>query len=105
DIASEMKVALMRGDLDSFATLLSENWENQKRLHPSVTNQQIEELFETAKAAGAIGGKACGAGGGGCLLFYAAPSREHLVRKALEKAGVQVIDFEFASQGLETWRA
>ena len=104
-IACEMKEALMRGDLDSFAKLLAENWENQKRLHPSVTNEQIEKLFAIAKRAGSIGGKACGAGGGGCLLFYARPSREHVVRKALEEAGVQVISFKFAQHGLETWWA
>jgi len=105
DIACEMKEALMHGDLDSFAKLLSENWENQKRLHESVTNEQIEKLFAIAKKSGAVGGKACGAGGGGCLLFYARPNREHVVRKALEEAGVQVISFEFASRGLETWWA
>ena len=102
-IAVEMKEALMAGDLDVFAELLSENWENQKRLHPSVTNDQIEKLFDTAKGAGALGGKACGAGGGGCLLFYAGADCEHLLRKALENAGAQVMDFEFTSQGLETW--
>jgi len=105
DIAVEMKEALMSGDLESFARLLSENWENQKRLHPSVTNEQIEKLFETATAAGALGGKACGAGGGGCVVFYSATDREHVVRKALEGAGVHVIDFEFAPNGLETWWA
>jgi D-glycero-alpha-D-manno-heptose-7-phosphate kinase len=103
-IAHEMKGALMAGDVRRFAELLSENWENQKRLHSSVTNKQIEKLFEIASDAGAIGGKACGAGGGGCLLFCAAPGREHLVRKALENAGAAVIDFDFTQQGLETWR-
>ena len=105
EIACSVKEALMHGQLDRFAELLSENWENQKRLHPSVTNDQIEKLFETARGAGAIGGKACGAGGGGCLLFYATPDREHVLRGALEKAGVQVIDFEFTNRGIETWWA
>ena len=105
DIAREMKDALMRCDLISFAQLLSENWENQKRLHSTVTNEQTENLFEIARNSGAIGGKACGAGGGGCLLFYAAPNREHVLRKALESAGAQVVDFEFTQRGLETWWA
>jgi len=105
DIARETKQALMSGDLDRFAELLSENWENQKRLHPSVTNGQIDRLFEVAMRSGALGGKACGAGGGGCVVFYAAANREHLLRKALEEAGVRVIDFEFASHGLQTWQA
>ncbi len=62
----------MNGDLTTFGELLSENWKNQKRLHSSVTNDEIESLFEVAMANGTIGGKACGAGGG-CLLFYCQP--------------------------------
>ena len=104
-IACEMKQVLMSGDLARFAELLAENWDNQKRLHPSVTNEQIEKLFRVAKDAGAAGGKACGAGGGGCLLFHAEPDREHVLRKALEDEGVQVMDFEFVDRGLETWWA
>ncbi len=64
-----MKNALLKGDLNSFAELLNANWENQKALHPSVTNDQIDRLFNVALSNGALGGKACGAGGGGCLLF------------------------------------
>ena len=72
--------------LFDFARLLTENWENQKRLHSSVTNSQIDELFEIAQKNGTLGGKACGAGGGGCLIFYCTPDKEHLVRKKLEES-------------------
>ncbi len=102
-IAFEMKDALLRGDLGTFGSLLNDNWENQKVLHPSVTNPQIDRIFELIMANGAIGGKACGAGGGGCLLFYAQPDSEHLVRRELEKAGVSIIDFTFDRNGLQTW--
>jgi len=104
-IALEMKNALLREDLKIFGELLNENWKNQKALHHSVTNPQIESIFEIAMANGAIGGKACGAGGGGCLLFYAQPDREHLVRKKLQEANVSVIDFNFEFNGLQTWKA
>lgn len=102
-IAWETKVALLKGELNSFAELLSENWENQKRLHSSVTNSQIDSLFELGLDNGAIGGKACGAGGGGCILFYCYPDKEHIVRKKLEEANVKVIDFNFSHTGLEVW--
>jgi D-glycero-alpha-D-manno-heptose-7-phosphate kinase len=104
-ITWEMKEALLGGDLDSFGQLMSENWQQQKKLHPSVTNEQIEKLFEIAHAQGALGGKAGGAGGGGCLIFYCRPDCEHKVQRALEAEGVEIIDFNFDDLGAQTWRA
>jgi len=103
-IAHEMKAALMMGDVDSFAALLQQNWENQKRLDPAVTNAEIDALFDLALGSGAAGGKATGAGGGGCLLFCAQPDREHELRRALLAQGVQLLDFSFDFHGLQTWR-
>ncbi|HIC93760.1 MAG TPA: GHMP kinase, partial [Anaerolineae bacterium] len=104
-IAVEMRDALLEGDLEAFGALLRENWENQKALHPSVTNPQIERLFAIALAEGAIGGKALGAGGGGCLLFYCRSDREHAVRQALAGAGAQPLSFHFDFKGLQVWTA
>jgi len=103
-IALEMKNMLLKGDLSSFGQLLIENWENQKRLHPSVTNPQIDSLFDMVLNHGAIGGKACGAGGGGCLVFFCLPDKEHLVRRKLEESGVTIINFNFDFQGLQRWK-
>ena len=102
-IAHETKNSLMKGDLGSFGELLGENWENQKRLHSSITNPQIDTLFGISYRNGALGGKASGAGGGGCLLFYCESDKEHIVRKKLEEAGVEVIGFNFDFTGLQTW--
>ena len=102
-IAIGMKNALLKGDLSSFGQMLNENWKNQKRLHPSVTNPQIDSLFDLALENGAIGGKACGAGGGGCLIFWCASDKEHIVRRKLEEAKVDIIDFTFDFDGLRTW--
>lgn len=103
EIAEEMKSVLVTGDVARFGALLQENWENQKRLDASVTTPQIDRLFDAARGAGAIGGKALGAGGGGCVLFLADDNREHEVRKALQGQGVQIIDFNFEDIGLQTW--
>ena len=54
-------------------------------------------------AAGALGGKALGAGGGGCLIFYACTNREGAVRQALIEGGAKVIDFSFDFDGLTLW--
>ncbi|MCD6384799.1 GHMP kinase [Candidatus Sumerlaeota bacterium] len=104
EIAVEMKSALMTGNLGYFADLLDENWSRQKDLDPTVSNTQIDDLFKLAYKSGALGGKALGAGGGGCLLFYCKENKEHLVRRALETAGVQIIDFNFDFDGLQTWQ-
>ena len=102
-LAGDAKRALLIGDVDAVGEILEENWRCQRDLHPSVTNAEIEALYETARRAGALGGKALGAGGGGCLLFLADESAEHGVRRALVDAGAQALDFGVQAQGLLTW--
>ena len=103
DIAQQVKNSLLNGDLGRFGELLSQNWENQKKLDPSVTKPFIDQLFRIALDNGAIGGKALGAGGGGCLLFYCQGDQEGQVCKELQTAGADIIDFNFDFKGLQTW--
>jgi D-glycero-alpha-D-manno-heptose-7-phosphate kinase len=100
-IAFEMREALLSGDVEAFGALLAENWRCQKELHPSITNDAVEALFRVAKGAGAVSGKACGAGGGGCLLFWCQEGAAPRVAGALRDAGAQVIDFALDREGLE----
>lgn len=100
DIAVAMKTTLLDGNVEEFGQLLDQNWLYQKRLDPSVTNEQIEDLFDRARAAGAVAGKACGAGGGGCVLFLAAEGTRSNIVEALEHVGTRVIDFKFEFDGL-----
>lgn len=99
--ALQMRTVLMEGAIEELAELLNENWTHQKALDPSVTNAQIESLFEEAFAAGAIGGKACGAGGGGCLLFCVKEGHQSAVFDALSEAGTRIIPFQFDFTGLQ----
>ncbi len=103
ELAVTVKDALLGGRMASFADLLNRNWACQKRLHPSVTNPTIDKIFQAAMENGALGGKACGAGGGGCVLFYCRPEREHQVRRALKDQGATLIDFNIDFFGAETW--
>lgn len=104
-IARRTKDQLVAGDCEGVADLLTENWACQKALHPSVTNPELDGLFELALRSGARGGKACGAGGGGCVLFLAEPDREHTLRRAIEKLhGVTILPIMFQDTGLSTCR-
>jgi D-glycero-alpha-D-manno-heptose-7-phosphate kinase len=99
-LAGEMKHALLASDLAAFAQLLNDNWSHQKSLHPSVTTQRLDEIFELARNNGAQGGKACGAGGGGCLLFLTEEGQAERLRAALKDRRLQLIDFDFDDYGV-----
>ena len=100
----EMKNALLQGKLTLFGELLSASWLQKKHMADRITNPRIDALYDEAIAAGALGGKLLGAGGGGYLLVYAPFTRKHLVAKRLEAAGGQLVDFNFEYQGAVTWR-
>ncbi len=96
-----MRDALAGSDFGGVRHVLNENWTQQKRLHPSVTNSAVEAIFDLAMRSGASAGKACGAGGGGALVFYASSDGDAMsLRRALGGAGVTVIDSAFTFEGL-----
>lgn len=98
--AMRMRTALIEERIEEFGELIGDSWKNQKALDDSVTNAQIEELFDITKKAGGVFGKACGAGGGGCLLFFSEQGKRESVEQALKAAGVRVIPFKFEFKGL-----
>lgn len=96
-----MRDAIAGSDFGGIKHVLNENWRQQKRLHASVTNEAVESIFEVAMRSGASAGKACGAGGGGALLFYASSEGDALrLKRALRDAGIAVIEFAFEFEGL-----
>lgn len=98
EIALEMKKLLIEGkDLRRFGELLNEEWINKKSLVGGITNQTIDEYYDKALAAGAIGGKLSGAGGGGFFLLYCEEYNQQRVRNALSE--VKEVRFSFESQG------
>ncbi|MGD9498542.1 MAG: hypothetical protein AB7Y46_19770 [Armatimonadota bacterium] len=101
--AERMRLALLEGRLDALGGLLSEVWALHKGLHPDVTNERIEELYQLAVSAGASGGRVCGAGGGGTLVFYCPPPADYRVASALTEAGAQVFDVAIDTWGLMVW--
>jgi len=70
--------------IESFGRLLHESWKLKRSLSSRVTTDVIDEIYDTAIKAGALGGKLCGAGGGGFMLLFVLPRKQRMVRKALK---------------------
>ncbi|HEY2740364.1 MAG TPA: hypothetical protein VGK45_18275, partial [Thermoanaerobaculia bacterium] len=83
--------ALETGDLACAGALMGREWSFRRRLAAGISTPLLEALVAAADTAGAWGGKACGAGGGGCLAFLCPPERRQEVAAALENAGGQVL--------------
>jgi D-glycero-alpha-D-manno-heptose-7-phosphate kinase len=103
DIAVALKNALLLGRLNEFGALLHEAWVNKKKMATQISDSHIDELYETARRYGALGGKISGAGGGGFMFFYCDFNRKHILAEQLERLGAQVVDFNFDFGGLQTW--
>jgi D-glycero-alpha-D-manno-heptose-7-phosphate kinase len=103
DIAVAMKNALLQGRLNDFGALLHEAWMNKKKMAAQISDSHIDELYETARKHGALGGKISGAGGGGYMFFYCDSNRKHILAEQLERLGAQVVDFNFDLRGVQTW--
>jgi len=86
-LARHMAAALRAGDLDTLGTLVGEHWVHQRTLHPSITTPRIDAIVAAARSAGALGVKAMGASGGGCVLAIARDGREDELASALASLG------------------
>ncbi|HWR58749.1 MAG TPA: hypothetical protein VN328_07665 [Thermodesulfovibrionales bacterium] len=73
------------GQLSEFGYLLHETWHLKRQLEKDVSNSEIENLYETAILAGALGGKLLGAGGGGFMLLFVPPEKQDKVRRELTR--------------------
>jgi D-glycero-alpha-D-manno-heptose-7-phosphate kinase len=96
DLAYEMRDVLAAEDLDGFGGLLHKGWE-MKRSLGGISYARIDDCYERARAAGAIGGKLAGAGGGGFLVLYCPPDKQAAVCVAL--SDLKRVDFQFDRAG------
>ncbi len=103
ELAVEMKQVLLAGRLDDFGGLLGEVWAVKQQLSPLIVTDEALAAYETATAAGALGGKMTGAGGGGYMLFYAPFGSRFEVAQALRDRGHEVLDVALDDGGLQTW--
>ncbi|MGZ8469626.1 MAG: GHMP family kinase ATP-binding protein [Gemmatirosa sp.] len=98
-LAATMADALEAGDLDALGALVAEHWTHQRSLHPRIPTPRIDAVLERTARAGALGGKALGASGGGCVLALAAAGREAEVREAAATFG-DVLTFDVDTTGV-----
>lgn len=97
EIGLESRELLQAGDLERYAELMHEHWENKRARSPGMSDERIDRLYTLARRSGVTGGKLVGAGGGGFLLVYA--TRPDDTRQAMAAAGARELRFEFEFQG------
>jgi len=96
-LAHQMRDELQRNNADAFGEMLHENWELKRTLTSQVSTSQIDDWYERARKAGAVGGKLLGAGSGGFLMFYAPQERHGAITRALKD--LRPTPFGFEPQG------
>jgi D-glycero-alpha-D-manno-heptose-7-phosphate kinase len=97
EMAHQARQELIKGNIDALGLLIHQAWEVKKRLANSISNSQINEVYEAARRSGALGGKLAGAGGGGFLLLYVPYECQEKVRSALH--GLQELPFRLEADG------
>jgi D-glycero-alpha-D-manno-heptose-7-phosphate kinase len=85
-VAEAESVLISKEDrLEEFGRLLDEQWKIKREMSTRVSTGEIDAMYETARGAGALGGKLLGAGGGGFLLLFVRPQQQLRVTDALSK--------------------
>jgi len=102
--AIDMKLAVLKGDMNAFSRILGQAWEDKKKMADAITNPIIEEAFSVATQAGATAGKVSGAGGGGFIIFFVPPTHKQHVVEALKSLGGFTMPFNFTDGGAHGWK-
>jgi D-glycero-alpha-D-manno-heptose-7-phosphate kinase len=97
ELGLQSKEALLANDTGKFAELMHEHWEHKKSRSLGMSNEFIDNAYNQAIVAGAIGGKLVGAGGGGYLMFYA--SDKERLRNKMQEIGLEEVRFRFDFEG------
>lgn len=98
-----MKEALLKGRIHELGEILDFGYQQKRRMAEGISNPLMEEIYETARAAGASGGKISGAGGGGFMIFYCPGNTKFNVVRSLERFGGVHRPYQFTEHGLKTW--
>ena len=102
--ALSMKECLLTGNMYGFVESMKKGWENKKKSSSSITNETINNIYQTAIDAGALSGKISGAGGGGYLMLYTPVCNRMEVIRAINEKGMRIINCHFVSGGAYSWK-
>jgi D-glycero-alpha-D-manno-heptose-7-phosphate kinase len=104
EVAGQAAAALAAGDLERLGAAMGEEWRLRRRLAAGISTPAIERLLDLAAAAGAWGGKACGAGGGGCIAVLCPADHRAALAERLDRAGGQVLPARPVDRPLEVFQ-
>jgi D-glycero-alpha-D-manno-heptose-7-phosphate kinase len=99
-IARGMHAALTHHDWDGVARLLREEWKLRRTNAPGISTPLIEKLMKAAARNGGRAAKVCGAGGGGCVIFFVEPEAKERVAEVLRANGGHILNCRVARDGL-----
>jgi D-glycero-alpha-D-manno-heptose-7-phosphate kinase len=99
--AQKLHYALLSGNLEKAAAAIQKEWEARKKLAPSITTNEIDEIIDFGMSQGALAGRVCGAGGGGCLILIARPGMRNRLESLAREKNFKVLEFSLVNQGLQ----
>jgi D-glycero-alpha-D-manno-heptose-7-phosphate kinase len=105
ELCRQMHKYLIRGELIEFGRSLNETWLLKKSLSSSVTSPELDQIYNSAMYAGALGGKLLGAGAGGFFLFFVQPQFRQKVSEQLRAMNCELTNFRFETEGVTSWRS
>ena len=101
DVAQKMRRAFEKPDWPEAGRLMREEWSFRKRNLPTISTKTIDRVIENARRNGALAGKVCGAGGGGCVVLLIEPDARERVERAITEAGGAVLPMTMDRQGVQ----
>jgi len=105
EVASEMALAITACDYESAGKLMTREWSLRRQLADGISTPEIEHLLAVADSMGSWGGKACGAGGGGCIALLAPPTAMEGLKERLRTEDCLLLDSRCASEPLNVWQS
>jgi D-glycero-alpha-D-manno-heptose-7-phosphate kinase len=95
-----MRLALEAGDWKETGRLMNVEWQFRKKSLPTISARTIDRIIDNSRHRGALAGKVCGAGGGGCVVLLIEPDARERVEKAVLESGGELLPMQIDRQGV-----
>ncbi len=102
-VAQELRKALERSDWNGVGRLMREEWTFRKKNLPTISTRTIDNIISGARRSGALGGKVCGAGGGGCVVLLIEPGARKAVEDSVVGAGGELLAMGIDRSGVQVY--